>query len=91
MQGLCGRYPVYRFLSFQAMQQQICDLARQDTEMWVTSEVSSHLQGPSDLLCTPLVTGVAVVMSQRQRHCWRLAVPKLDIFLCFLVFNTWSS
>jgi hypothetical protein len=52
------------------------------------SEVS-HLQDPSDLLCTPLGTGVAVVMPQR--HCWLLVMPKLVILLCFLDLNTWST
>jgi hypothetical protein len=59
------------------------------TSKWgVICEVP-HLQGPSDLLCTPFVTGVAVVMPQM--HCWRLAVAKPDIFLCFFVLNTRSS
>ena len=53
------------------------DLVRQDTKMWIIFEVP-HLQGPSDQLCTPLVTGVAVVMPQR--HYWLLVMPKLDIF-----------
>jgi hypothetical protein len=41
-----------------------------------------HLQGPSDLLCALLVAGVAVVMPRLR--CWRLVVPKLDVFCVFL-------
>jgi hypothetical protein len=37
------------------------DLACQDIEMWVISEVS-HLQDPSDLQCTVLVAGVLAVV-----------------------------
>ena len=40
------------------------DLVRQDSEMWIVSR-AFHLRRPSDLLCTPQVTGVAVVMSQK--------------------------
>jgi hypothetical protein len=46
--------------------------ARRDSEMWIISKVL-HLQRHSALLCAPLITGVALVMSQM--HCRRPILP----------------
>ena len=59
------------FGTYQAMKQHTRS-ARRDSEMWIISKVL-HLQRHPALLCAPLITGVALVMSKM--HCRRPVLP----------------
>jgi formate-dependent nitrite reductase membrane component NrfD len=70
------------------MQQHRPRSARRDSEMWIISKVL-RLQRHSALLCAPLITWIALVMSQI--HCRRPILPFAPFPFQLRTLSTWST